>query len=180
MTEHQSSKAPLADYTIDIEIEDEVIGAEEGEIVQRAVAATLAAAGRKRAGVSVLLTSDEVVQQLNREFRAIDAPTDVLSFPSHDEAPQAPALIVPPDLAAELAAYLGDLVIAVPYVRRQAADFGNSLVTELRLMAVHGTLHLLGYDHATPEDESRMWSAQDAVMVGLGEQPGLVHRRFED
>jgi probable rRNA maturation factor len=68
------------------------------------------------------------------------------------------------------ALYLGDIVIAVPYTRQQAATLGRTLRDELRLLAVHGALHLLGYDHATAEDETRMWARQDAFLTELARE----------
>ena len=68
-----------------------------------------------------------------------------------------------------MAAYLGDIVIALPFTRRQAAALNRPLIDELRLLAVHGVLHLLGYDHAEPEEEAVMWAKQDAILAGLAE-----------
>jgi probable rRNA maturation factor len=68
--------------------------------------------------------------------------------------------------APEALSYLGDIVIAVPYSQRQAQELGRSLRDELRLLIVHGVLHLLGYDHATPDDEARMWARQDEILAG--------------
>ena len=64
--------------------------------------------------------------------------------------------------------YLGDIIIALPYAARQAAAAGHAAEAELQLLAVHGTLHLLGYDHASPEEKAAMWSAQTAVLTQLG------------
>jgi probable rRNA maturation factor len=62
---------------------------------------------------------------------------------------------------------LGDVLIALPFTRRQAAEMGRDLADELILLAVHGTLHLLGYDHAEPGEEIRMWARQDEILIGL-------------
>jgi probable rRNA maturation factor len=102
-----------------------------------------------------------------------------LSFPSQSEDPtNDAALTLPPELAAELENYLGDLVIAYPYTADQAAHYQNSVPSELRLLAVHGTLHLLGYDHATPEEEATMWAAQEAALAPLGDH-GLSQRNYD-
>jgi probable rRNA maturation factor len=66
-----------------------------------------------------------------------------------------------------MANYLGDIVIALPFTRRQAAALNRPLIDELRLLAVHGALHLLGYDHAEPGEEAIMWAKQDAILAGL-------------
>jgi probable rRNA maturation factor len=112
---------------------------------------------------------DAYMRSLNQTYRGIDAPTDVLSFANHDAAPAgAPDLALPPELAAEMAAYLGELFIAYPYTAAQAARYAVSVADELCLLTVHGVLHLLGYDHDTAAAEQRMWAAQDAVLAALG------------
>jgi len=85
--------------------------------------------------VTVCLVSDRCMRAYNRRFRDIDAPTDVLSF------------AYGPSDTPEQGAYLGDVVIAVPLAVRQARERGHSLARELKMLALHGYLHLLGYDH---------------------------------
>ena len=138
--------------------------------LRAAVMATLQAQAVTRGEVTVVVTDDATVHELNRHYRGVDAPTDVLSFAAREEADAAPALTLPPELADAAAAYLGDVLIALPYTRRQAARYDNPLDAELRLLAVHGTLHLLGFDHATAAEEAAMWAAQDAVLATFGEQ----------
>src|SRR5690606_39966835 len=111
----------------------------------------------------------------------MDAPTDVLSFASQegqDEGAQANDLALPPELAAELDRYLGDIIIAYPYTIQQAAHFGSTPAAELRLMVVHGVLHLLGDDHDSPEAEAEMWARQERVLAQFGDQ-GLSQRHYE-
>jgi probable rRNA maturation factor len=131
--------------------------------LERAVSATLAAEGRADAEVTLAVTGDEAVADLNRQYRGVDGPTDVLSFSATEPAP---GFVASP----EAAAYLGDIVIALPFTQRQAAELGRPLDAELRLLAVHGTLHLLGYDHAEPEDEARMWARQDEILAKLAQE----------
>jgi len=89
-----------------------------------------------RAGeLTVCLVSERKMRELNRRFRGVDAPTDVLSFPPDDRG------------APEAEPQLGDLAIAVPVAARQARSAGHSLARELRILLLHGYLHLLGYDH---------------------------------
>jgi probable rRNA maturation factor len=126
----------------------------------RAVEATLMAEGRTDSEVSVVLTSDEVLAELNQQFRGVAGPTDVLSFAAQEPAPGFVS-------APEAASYLGDVLIALPFTRRQADEMGRDLADELMLLAVHGTLHLLGYDHAEPDEEIRMWARQDEILLGL-------------
>ncbi|NDJ76158.1 MAG: rRNA maturation RNase YbeY [Chloroflexi bacterium] len=103
-------------------------------------------------GLSIVLTDDEHVRELNQQFRGIDAPTDVLSFPAETEETSAEP-------------YLGDLILALPYIRSHA---DHPLVDELVLAVIHGTLHLLGYDHDTAEHEAQMWQAQAQALAALG------------
>lgn len=112
--------------------------------------------------LTVVVTSDEDVAALNRDFRGIEAPTDVLSFPA--DIPSMPG--EPP--------YLGDLIIAYPYASAQAARERHALMDSLSLLVVHGTLHLLGYDHDTPENKADMWAAQSAALLALGISPAIV------
>ena len=129
--------------------------------------------------VVLVITGDESVQALNRDYRGIDAPTDVLSFAAQEDGAGEPDLALPADLAAELERHLGDVIIAYPYAARQAERFGNSVGAELRLLAIHGTLHLLGYDHATPEEEEAMWAEQEAILSPLGEE-SMMRRNYEE
>jgi probable rRNA maturation factor len=114
--------------------------------------------------LSIVITDDEAVADLNRRFRGVDTPTDVLSFPAD---------ALPPALADE-PPYLGDIIIAYPYATAQAAREGHNLNDSLGLLVVHGVLHLLGYDHDTPEGRSAMWQAQGEALAALAIAPGLV------
>ena len=107
---------------------------------------------------SVVITDNKVVQQLNRDYRGIDAPTDVLSF---DNIPD-------PDFPGEEdSPHLGDVIIAYPVAEKQAAAGRHTVLEEILLLAVHGTLHLLGFDHDTPVNKEKMWTAQSRVMTEL-------------
>lgn len=114
--------------------------------------------------LSVVFVDNVYIQNLNQQFRGIDAPTDVLSFPA-DEPPV--------DLDDE-PPYIGDLVIAYPYATEQASREGHMLNDSLSLLVVHGTLHLLGYDHDTPENRAEMWAAQDSALIALGISTAIV------
>ncbi len=134
---------------------------------------TLQAEGQSHGELSIVITDEETVQALNREYRGVDAPTDVLSFPMLEGTPPEG---VPPTPEEEVT-YLGDVVIALPVAERQAREYGHSLQEELRLLTVHGVLHLLGYDHATPEEEARMWARQEAILGRAYVGPGGERRR---
>jgi probable rRNA maturation factor len=109
--------------------------------------------------VSVLLTSDAALRRLNRRFRGKDTTTDVLSFPAEGPA------------AEEMA---GDLAISVPAARRQGAACGHSLETELKVLILHGLLHLAGYDHES--DNGRMARRERLLRQRLGLGVGLIER----
>lgn len=127
------------------------------ELLARAARAVLAhEVEPQESELSIVLTDDEQLQALNREYLGIDAPTDVLSFPASETDPQTGAR------------YLGDILISVPRAESQAEAAGHPLESEVQLLVVHGTLHLLGHDHAGPEEKSRMWKAQAEVLHSLG------------
>lgn len=156
--------------TITIQVDEAFAEVVDEENLLHVIDHLLQHLGRPTAALTLVVTDDEAVQELNRDYRAVDAPTDVLSFAAQESTPTAPALAeLPPELADELTNYLGDVIIAYPYAARQAAHYHNSVAAELRLLAVHGVLHLLGYDHATPEDEAAMWALQSAVLAPLGD-----------
>jgi len=155
---------------IDIQVDEALAALVNHANLHTTVTHLLTHVGRPMAALTLVVTDDEAVQNLNRDYRGVDAPTDVLSFAAQESMPSAPALTaLPPELAAELEHYLGDVIIAYPYAVRQAAHYQNSIEAELRLLAVHGVLHLLGYDHATPEEEAAMWALQSAVLASFGD-----------
>lgn len=106
--------------------------------------------------VSVLLTDDAKITQLNRQYRDVDAPTDVLAF----ALAEGEDFIDPSSVRA-----LGDVVISLDYAQRQADQHQHSLEHELNVLLVHGLLHLLGYDHAQDEEAAVMFARQ-AQIVG--------------
>lgn len=129
------------------------------EILQRAGLAVLQQTHfDESAEFSVVIDSDEKLRQLNSEFLGNDAPTDVLSFPSEEFDPD------------EQAQYIGDVIISYPRAEAQALTAGHPVINELQLLVVHGTLHLLGHDHAEPEEKAVMWAAQDEILANLGVQ----------
>ena len=106
--------------------------------------------------MTIVLTDDAQLHELNREFLGVDAPTDVLSFPSSETDPETG---VP---------YLGDILVSIPRATLQAQAAGHPLEAEVQLLVVHGTLHLLGHDHAEAEEKAAMWQAQAEVLSRLG------------
>ncbi len=128
---------------------------------RQACARTLEYVESPPGNIGVVLTDDQEVQELNRDFRSLDEPTDVLSFQMDERDPETGEL------------YFGDIVISIPTARSQAQIAGHSLITELSLLVVHGTLHLLGFDHGNPVDQKRMWEIQTAILQSLGMDPSL-------
>ncbi len=109
-----------------------------------------------RGDASVVLADDEQLRTLNFQFLGMDAPTDVLSFPSGEVDPDTQEV------------YLGDVIISLPRATLQANERGHSIQDELALLVVHGMLHLLGYDHTEPEEKAIMWDMQANVLEQLG------------
>ncbi len=114
--------------------------------------------------ISLVLTDDAGIAVVNRDYRGIDAPTDVLSFPQHEDL-MVDALPIGPEGAPLM---LGDIVVSLPRAEEQARAYGHSRARELGFLLVHGLLHLLGYDHESPDDAAVMEARQDAVLDSLG------------
>lgn len=108
------------------------------------------------ADFSILLSNDPTLHELNLQFMGVDAPTDVLSFPAEEIDPETNRL------------YLGDIAISYARALAQAQAGEHPVAHELQLLTVHGVLHLLGYDHAEPEEKARMWLAQNQILAALG------------
>lgn len=120
------------------------------------------------AALSVVIMGDDDVRRLNREFRKIDKPTDVLSFaaeplPFADDEPN-----------------LGDLILALPTIQRQARSEGHDWRDEMVLAVIHGALHLLGYDHDTPDNQTRMWDVQAEALAAMGVSIQVPSYTFDD
>jgi probable rRNA maturation factor len=120
--------------------------------------------------VAIALVSDRRMRQLNAQFRRVDEPTDVLSFPAGSSP--APLANGPGKLPQQKE--LGDVAIAVGVARRQAGEQGHALRTELRVLALHGLLHLLGYDHERDDGEMRRFEERLRRRAGL--PSGLIAR----
>ena len=106
--------------------------------------------------LSIILTDDARLHELNLNYLGVDAPTDVLSFPASETDPETGAR------------YIGDILISIPRAQTQAEAAGHSLEAEVQLLVVHGVLHLIGYDHAEAEEKARMWKAQAEILERLG------------
>ena len=108
----------------------------------------------------VTLTGDENLREYNSRYRGLDEPTDVLAFAAREQ-PTDTRFHAPPGTED----WLGDIVISVPRARWQAREAGHPLNAEVRLLAVHGFLHLLGYDHTEPEEDARMTALTNRILA---------------
>ena len=133
-------------------------GASSGQALARGLGQWLAkhAPPKARGDLSIAIVSDRRMRALNRQFRGKDAVTDVLSFPSDERG------------------FMGDIVVASGVATRQAKDAGHSVQTELKVLALHGLLHLLGYDHEA--DDGRMALAEARLRKKAGLKEGLIER----
>ena len=108
--------------------------------------------------ISVLVTDDDTIWKMNREYRNVDRATDVLSFPSCD----GDAIAAAPD------GFLGDIAISIHKAKAQAEEYGHSFERELSFLTVHGCLHLLGYDHIEDGERQEMFALQDKILNDMG------------
>ena len=134
-------------------------GASSGQAASRGLGRWLArvAPAKARGDLSVAVVSDRRMRALNRQFRGKDKVTDVLSFPSDSRG------------------FLGDVVIAAGVARQQAREAGHSIQTEVRVLALHGLLHLLGYDHES--DNGTMARVEARLRKKAGLKEGLIERQ---
>lgn len=142
---------------IDVQTELNDLPATSMELIRRAVEAALTSE-RAAGDVCVLVTDAEEIQGLNASYRNIDRVTDVLTFPAWE----GDAIACPPD------GYLGDIAICLERALEQAEEYGHTPERELAFLAVHGALHLLGYDHMKPEDEREMFRRQTEILNAMG------------
>ena len=151
-----------------IPITSDVPGVSEGQraFLRKVIRTALAAEGVDfPCEVDVSVTSDAGIQEINREMRQVDAPTDVLSFPVFDLAPG--ELPGPEDADPGTGLVpLGDMVISLERVRAQAREFGHSSRRELAYLAVHSVLHLLGYDHLDEGPMKQQMRAREEAILG--------------
>ena len=126
-------------------------------LLERAARAALTHQKRSAdSNLSIVLTDDKRLRQLNRDYLGIDAPTDVLSFPASESDPDTGS------------PYLGDILISIPRAKAQAKAAGHPLESEAQLLVAHGVLHLLGHDHVKPREKAKMWKAQAEILKSLG------------
>jgi len=121
--------------------------------------------------VDLTFVDDEQIHELNREYRGIDRPTDVLSFAMNEITNDELEIIYEIEEGEDLESVpdvLGDIIISVPRAKLQSEEYGHSLERELGFLFVHGFLHLLGYDHQDEASEAEMMGKQEAVLAEVG------------
>ncbi|MBP8968942.1 MAG: rRNA maturation RNase YbeY [Lachnospiraceae bacterium] len=140
-------------------------------VAERAFSSEGAPVGK--ACVNVLITDNEGIRQLNRDYRGIDSPTDVLSFPNLDfDRPS--EFDIPADRKADYTdpetgeLILGDIILNVDRIFSQAEEYGHSIKRETAFLVAHSCLHLCGYDHMTGPEEEEMISKQEGILNSLG------------
>jgi probable rRNA maturation factor len=148
-------------YIIEVQL-DEGISADTALIERAATAVLTAEQVPYGCEIGIRVTTDAELHRLNRDFRGVDAPTDVLSFA--DDGGASPFVTAP-----DQPRYLGDIAISYERVLAQAVEYGHSPARELAYLTVHGVLHLLGYDHErSPAEAARMREREEVVMAILG------------
>ena len=115
--------------------------------------------------IDVSLVDDETIHKINRDYRNVDRVTDVISFAFNDDKDPNDQIN-----SLEVQKMLGEILICLPQAKRQAAEIGNTLERELSFLFTHGLLHLLGYDHMTPEDEAIMFPLQEKILGLVGDK----------
>lgn len=152
----------MSALSVDLVIEDEEWDADipgAAVIAERAALATYAAVSEPETGaavVTIALADDATLQDLNREWRGKDKPTNVLSFPSGDEMSPGGAVL------------LGDVILARQTLLREAGEQEKPPASHLAHLVVHGILHLMGWDHETPDDAQEMETLEREILLGLG------------
>ncbi len=152
---------PMAKHTIEVQFDEQHQDQIAEDALRQAALATLEYTGQSEpCELTLVVTTDDALQELNSRFLGIDRPTDVLAFPDDTRGPFVCAPGHP--------RYLGDVVISLPRAQAQAAEAPHDLEAEVQLLVIHGVLHLLGYDDLTEEYRSAMWAAQRDVVERLG------------
>ena len=142
--------------TIQVQVQAEPEFHHGHALVKRACNAVLKHQEVEDGSLTVVLTDDGTIHKMNLAFAGENHATDVLSFPADEPDPDSGIC------------YLGDIIIAVPIAQQQSELKGHSLEDELGLLAVHGTLHLLGFDHTETESREEMWNIQAIILGQLG------------
>ena len=128
------------------------------DYLEKVINETLKEEGVSNAVFSIILVTLEEIHKLNKTYRGIDRPTDVISFALEDSN----------DFEVEGIRVLGDIYVCIDKMKEQALEYGHSETRELSFLVCHGLLHLLGYDHMKKEEEQIMFEKQDKILERLG------------
>jgi probable rRNA maturation factor len=156
----------MSNFQIELHIKQDHVTASISDLETLLTKAAMATLNQQQvtggAVLTIMVTGDAELQQLNHDYRQEDKPTDVLSFEDGSIWPDGNR-------------YLGDIAISIETAERQANQAGHKLLDEMALLTIHGVLHLLGHDHAEPDEKATMWQAQDKVLTTLGISMSLDH-----
>ena len=154
---------PTLNLDLNLEVEPAAGEWDEARAVRLITAALVSQGVTQPAEVGLTITDDTSIQALNLQYRQVDAPTDVLSFPLLSDADLTGrgTFVTAPDGIL----HLGDVVVSLPRAREQAVEYGHSLQRELGYLIVHGVLHLLGFDHEHEADQRRMREMEEAILA---------------
>ncbi|WP_273832714.1 rRNA maturation RNase YbeY [Guptibacillus sedimenti] len=151
--------------TIDFIDETETLKQDQLEMLEKLLSHAAKEEGVEAGSeVSIMFVNNERITEINRDYRGKDQPTDVISFALDDEEEGDDPIV----FDEQIPHLLGEIVISVPKIQEQAADYGHSFERELGFLCVHGFLHLLGYDHMTDEDEKEMFGKQKVLLEQYG------------
>ncbi len=139
-----------------VQVEEEI---KELETVEKVLYSAIEKENLENVSFNLIIVDNSYIHELNRMYRKIDRETDVITFALEDED----TLVLPSEER-----ILGDIYISIDKAKQQAEEYGHSLLRELSFLAVHGFYHLLGYDHATPEEEKVMFGKQEEVLEAYG------------
>lgn len=118
--------------------------------------------------MSVTLMDNEHIHEINKKYRGVDKPTDVISFAIEEDDPDEVPIILPEDEEFDIPKNIGDIMVSMDKVKEQAEYLGHSEDRELSFLVVHGFLHLNGYDHMKEEDEKEMFGLQREILDSYG------------
>lgn len=141
------------------------------ELLDKALQIAAEAEGITEGEVALTFVDDEAIHELNRDYRGIDRPTDVLSFAMNESLDDELEIVYEleeDEEADSLTDILGDIIISVDRAKQQSEDYGHSLEREIGFLFVHGFLHLIGYDHQDAESEAEMMGKQEAALARVG------------
>ncbi|PPA71449.1 rRNA maturation RNase YbeY [Jeotgalibacillus proteolyticus] len=149
---------------IDFSDETELLGDEDTDLIERLLVFAAQEEGVQNSECSITFVSNERIQEINREYRKKDQPTDVISFALEDEGEGEMKVLGGEDMPRAL----GDIIISVQVAKEQAKEYNHSFSRELGFLALHGFLHLLGYDHMKESDEEVMFGRQNTILEEFG------------